>query len=190
MPVAKPENQNNQHRNSLRIAWISSAAGAATTAFDVYLVQAALKAGGQTWHLLILAGIAGVFTLVALLTAVLIRRGMANSIWLLITAGQVAFIAASALISGLGLISIISILALTSLITALSLPAKSSRTAIVLALITGSLAGLLDWIRPAFQMPAPAGLRVFLPGLLTLVALVFLAYLARSFRSFPLRTRS
>lgn len=131
-----------------------------------------------------------ILALAVFTSIILSRRGHVT--WgagLLLTAISFTFIGAVALIEGIGLLLGISIVLLISIIAGQTLPAKAASRAIVFGVLSGITAVLLEVYLPAYRLPQPDIIHVFLPGILGVVILLYGYVTVRQFRNYKLRTK-
>jgi GAF domain-containing protein/HAMP domain-containing protein len=171
-----------QAQNAYRIALIGVIASGIAIPFYAYMAYQT-----KAWQLFALVLNTTLLFAAALATLRLVRKGKPRSLWILILAAQLTFVSAAALITGLGWISLIGIGLLTVVVAALALPSRQSLIAIFLALANGSLAVLLDWLKPGYRYPAPPQIQYFLPGLVIAVLLFYTYFLVRRYRKFSFR---
>lgn len=174
-----------EERNALRLILIGLPAS--VLAATVYL---ALAIQSGTWQmyawsadiwLLSLAVLAGYF--------LLRRRRLSTAIWLILISIQATFIAAVALIEGIGWLIGISILALVSVIAGQTLPSRQAYLAVASGAVSGVAAILLELFLPAYRLPLPPVIRIFLPVILFIVILLFGHVTAVQFRNYTLRVK-
>jgi len=171
--------------NALRITLIGLTASIIAASFYLYL---ALTIGA--WQLYAWSADIWLLALTVVISMILIRRErVSRGAWLLLIAIQVTFIGAVALIEGIGLLIGVSIAILVSIIAGQTLSEKATRRASILGLVSGAAAVLLDLFGPAFRLPQPEPIRVFLPGILGVVILLYGYVTVRQFRNYSLRTK-
>jgi GAF domain-containing protein/HAMP domain-containing protein len=174
-----------QERNALRAILIGLPA--TVLAACVYL---ALAIQSGAWQLYAWSADIWVLALIVLVGYFMLRRGrLTSAIWLILIAIQVTFIAAVALIEGIGWLIGISILALVSIIGGQTLPARQASLAAALGVVSGIIAILLEVYLPAYRLPPPPLLRIFLPAILISVILLFGHVTANQFRNYTLRVK-
>src|SRR5574341_1189728 len=171
--------------NAFRITLIGLPASIIAASFYLYL---ALTIGA--WQLYAWSADIWLLAFVVLIGMILIRRKLVSQgIWLLLIAIQVTFIGAVGLIQGIGLLVGASIAILVSIIAGQTLSEKAASRASILGVVSGVAAILLDLFGPAFRLPQPAPIRVFLPGILGVVILLYGYVTVRQFRNYSLRTK-
>ncbi len=171
--------------NALRITRIGLPASIIAASFYLYL---ALTIGA--WQLYTWSADIWLLALAVLISMLLIRRDrVPGGVWLLLVAVQVTFIGAVGLIEGIGLLVGVSIAILVSIIAGQTLSAKAAGRASILGLVSGAAAVLLDLFGPAFRLPQPDPIRVFLPAILGVVILLYGVVTLRQFRNYSLRTQ-
>ena len=182
----KPINQlpAEYNKNAVRIVWIGAAAS-----FIATVVFAYLAFEYNVWQLNALVLSALGLMVASLISSLLIRNGHPGGIWVFILCGQITFLVAGSLIAGAGLVSLVTIITLSTIIAAQTLPPHQTRWVIYLALALGIVAGSMDWLNPNFRLNAPDELKYILPGLISLVAVIYLVFFVQGLRHFSLRVQ-
>jgi len=186
-PVAGTQKQSDPNfvSNALRISQIGFVASIIAALFYLYL---ALPIGA--WQLYVWSADMWILALVGLINIILVRRGHADrAMWQLIAAISITFLGAVALVEEIGLLLGVGIVALIPIIAGQTLPAKSASRAIVFGVVSGVVAILLDFLLPAYRLPRPEPIRIFLPIILGVVILLFGYVTVRQFRNYSLRTK-
>ena len=171
--------------NTERIGKIGLPASIIAASLYLYL---ALQVGN--WQLYAWSVDIWILALAVFASIILARRGHVT--WgagLMLTAISLTFIGAVALIEGIGLLLGISIVLLVSLIAGQTLPAKAASRAIVFGVFSGITSVLLDLYLPAYRLPQPDIIRIFLPGILGVVILLYGYITVRQFRNYKLRNK-
>jgi hypothetical protein len=180
-----PENATPQARNSLRIGVIGLFASIITA--SVYLMQALQF---KAWQLYAWSADIWILALAVLFSVILIRRNRVSAgVWLLLAAVAVTFLVAVGLIEGTGLILGASIMILVAVIAGQTLPTKQASRAIIFGAISGTAAIVMDLFLPLYRLPQPSLIRVFLPGILIVVIIIFGQVTIQQFRNYLLRTK-
>jgi signal transduction histidine kinase/HAMP domain-containing protein len=171
--------------NAYRVTLIGLPASIVGAALCLYL---ALTMGA--WQLYVWSAEIWLLALAVLTSMILIRRGrVSGGAWLLLAAIQVTFIGTVALIEGIGLLVGVCLAILVSVIAGQALSAKSASRAIIMGVVSGVAAILLDLFGPAFRFPQPDPVRVFLPGVLGILILLYGLGMVRQFSTYSLRTK-
>ena len=180
-----PTDASLQARNAFRITMIGLPAASLAATFYLYL---GLTTGA--WQLYAWSADIWLLALVLLISTILIRRDRVSLVvWLFLIAIPTTFIAAVALIQGIGLLVGASIAILLSIIAGQTLSGKAISRANILGVSSGAAAVLLDLFGPAYRLPQPEPIRVFLPGILGVVILLYGYFALRQFREYSLHTR-
>jgi len=180
-----PKDASLQARNAFRITLIGLPAASVAASFYLYL---GLTNGA--WQLYAWSADIWLLALVLLISIILIRRDrMSSGVWLFLIAISTTFIAAVALIEGIGLLVGASIAILLSVIASQTLSGKAINRANVLGVVSGVAAVLLDLFGPSYRLPQPEPIRVFLPGILGVVILLYGFMAIRQFGNYSLRTK-
>ena len=174
-----------QNSNAFRVALIGLPAS--ILAASVYLFLAIQSGAWQVYAWSIDIWFLALFVAISLF--LIRRKRTVLGIWLMIGAILVTFITAVALIQGLGLLLGISIAILVSIIAGQTLSSRSTNLAVGLGVAGGVAAILLDYFGPAYRLPEPAPVRIFLPAILIAVILLFGIVTIRQFASYSLRTK-
>ena len=174
-----------QARNALRVHLIGFPAAVLTAV--VYLIMA-LQYGA--WQLYAWSADIWVLALAVFAGIRYIRRGhVASGIWLLLTALQVTFIVAVALIDGTGLIIGASITILVAIIAGQTLSSRQANVAILLGITSGIAAVFIELFSSFPRYPQPPLIRTYLPGILISVIVLFSYVTVQQFRNYLLRTK-
>ena len=180
-----PKDASLQARNAFRITLIGLPAASLAASFYLYL---GLTNGA--WQLYAWSADIWLLAVVLLISMILIRRDrMSSGVWLFLIAIPATFIAAVALIEGIGLLVGISIASLLSVIAGQTLSGKAINRANILGVVSGVAAVLLDLFGPAYRLPQPEPIRVFLPGILGVVILLYGFMAVRQFGNYSLSTK-
>ena len=172
-------------KNALRIHLIGIPAAILTA--TVYLIMA-LRYGA--WQLYAWSADIWVLALAAFAGFLLIRRGrVASGVWLLLITLQVTFLIAVALIDGTGLIVGTSITILVAIIAGQTLSSRQANVAILFGVMSGIAAALIEFFSPFPRYPQPPLIRVYLPGILISVIILFGYVTVLQFRNYLLRTK-
>ncbi|PWB78026.1 MAG: hypothetical protein C3F07_01575 [Anaerolineales bacterium] len=174
-----------QTRNAFRISLIAIFAAILTA--SVYLVQAAQTGA---WQLYAWSADIWILAVASVICHILIRRDrVSTGMWLLLVTIQVTFLAAVALIDETGLTIGLSLAILTAIIAGQTLPAKQVTPAIAMGTISGVTAILFELFSQSYRYPQPPFIRIYLPGILIAVILLFVYLTAQQFRNYLLRTK-
>ncbi len=171
--------------NAERIGKIGLPASIIAASLYLYL---ALQFGN--WQLYAWSVDIWILALAVFVSIILARRGHVT--WgtgLMLTAISLTFMGAVALIEGIGLLLGISSVLLVSLIAGQTLPTKAASRAIIFGVFSGITSILLDLYLPAYRLPQPDIIRVFLPGILGVVILLYGFITVRQFRNYKLRNK-
>ncbi len=174
-----------QKANALRVTWIGLPASIVAASFYLYL---GIQFGA--WQLYAWSIDMWVLALAVFVGMVLVRRGRTSAgMWTLLSAVEVTFLVAVALIQGLGLLLGISMAVLVSVIAGQTLSGKASSRAIILGAVSGVIAVLVDLFAPPYRFPEPDAIRLFLPAILGVVIVLFGIVTIRQFANYSLRTK-
>jgi len=180
-----PQDRSPEARNALRIALFGFIASIIAASFYLYL---GLRS--SAWQLY--AWSADVFALAAaiLVGGFLVRRGrVAAGAWVIIGAAIVTFVASVTLIEGTGAVIGVGLGVLVTVIAGQTLSPASARRAIYLG-VSGAIASiLLDLYLPPYRLPQPESIRVFLPGIIAAVVIIFSFAILRQLRDYSLRVK-
>lgn len=179
------EGMSPQTKNAFRIHLIGLPATILTA--SIYLITA-FQYG--SWQLYAWSADIWVLALAALAGIFLIRQGrVANAVWLLLITLQITFLVAVALIDDTGLTIGISITILVAIIAGQTLSSRQAVWAIILGTISGIIAVLIELFSLFQRHPQPPLIRLYLPGILIAVTLLFGYVTIQQFRHYLLRTK-
>lgn len=134
------------------------------------------------------AGSTLVYLIIAFVSFRLARRKPILAAQLLVFGWAVAVISFILFISGLGLTFAVATMLITSLIAGLTLPQKQVRQSIIINLGLSIIIILLDMYLPIARLTTPV-LRIYVPVVLGLLALVYVFFIVRQFYSYSLQTK-
>ncbi|MBV6396107.1 MAG: hypothetical protein HFACDABA_01695 [Anaerolineales bacterium] len=180
-----PEDRSPEARNALRIALFGFIASIIAASFYLYL---GLRS--NAWQMY--AWSADIFALAAaiLVGRFLVRRGWVKTgAWVIIWAAIITFAATVTLIEDTGLVIGVGLGVLVAVIAGQTLPPASARRAIYLGIAGAILSILLDLYLPPYRLPQPEATRIFMPGIIAAVIIIFGFVILRQFRDYSLRTK-
>jgi len=128
--------------------------------------------------------------LVAVLCAMLIRRGrVVSGIRLMLASFLAALVFITLVLGGLGLASGLSAMLITSAIAVQALPSRQARPMIVSGVGVGLAIMLADEFWPFYREPAPEAINTIVPIVAVPVGLALAVMIARQFVDYSLRAR-
>lgn len=171
--------------NALRAAKIFFGAGVIISLIYGYLVAFYYR----EWQLAAVTGLLVLYSVIALVSIFVIRRGYANTgVWLLIAGMFALFVASSALIAGFGLILGLSVMMLTVVLATQTLPGKQTTRAIIGSVLVVILTALMDTVTLDYRLHIPQFQWVVV-GVTAGVVLVFIYFVVRQFAYYSLRVK-
>ncbi len=169
---------NPQAKAAHQIALIGIAGSTLADALYLYL---AIKQ--PAWQLIALFVDTLILLVAAIVSLFMVRRGnTTRGMLVLIGAAQIVFAAGTALITGVGLTFALGIALLTAMTAAVTLPSRATIITAITAAFSGLISILLDALAPSYRLPAPAFVEIFVPALITAIALIFGYFLIQQFR--------
>ena len=155
----------------------------------VTLVNIVLAIALNAWQMYALTAVVFAFGLVALLGLRLIRAGHSHRAVKLIIGGTlVTFLAAGLLVAGSGLVLSIGLILWVAAVATQTLPVKQSSWAIIASIVVGGIILLIDQFNPSYRLSFPL-LQNFLLAIIVILLLIYVAFIARQFSSYTLRTK-
>ncbi len=123
-------------------------------------------------------------------SVLLVRRGRTEQgINILLWTAQAAFIIASLLIAGTGLVFGLGAMLGVVIITAQVIPPERSQTLLISGVVSGLAAFVIDAFDPSNRFPVSPTLEFIFIGVIGAVILIFLFFFIRRFSSYPIQIK-